>query len=74
MLNRLREIRDRIFLSDHEYKKKYCPFLYNWLFEMTDEERKEVYKKISEGAEERFQQGLEQGVCGIIYTMGKGDE
>lgn len=30
---------DSILLSDHEWKKKYCPTLYRYLFEMTPEER-----------------------------------
>jgi hypothetical protein len=28
----VREQLDKIILSDHEWKKKYCPFLYNYLF------------------------------------------
>ena len=36
---------DGIFLSDHEWKKKHCPNLYNYLFGMTDEERHEVWER-----------------------------
>lgn len=38
-MGKLREIFDSLVLSDHEWKKKYCPFLYHYLFEMTPEEK-----------------------------------
>ena len=56
---------DSIFLSDHEWKKKYCPTLYNYLFS-SEEERHNMYLKMSEGAEDRFKQGVNDGVCIII--------
>ena len=45
-LSWLREIWDKIILYDEEWKKKYCPHLYNYLFEMTDEERHKACKNI----------------------------
>ena len=42
-----REWLDRFLLSDHEWKKKYCPNLYHYLFEMTPEERSECFKNNS---------------------------
>lgn len=36
---------DRLFLSDQEYKKKYCTVLYNYLFS-TAEERHNMYTKM----------------------------
>ena len=41
-----RERWDSVVLSDHEWKKKYCPHLYSWLFEMTEEEKNKVMKNI----------------------------
>jgi hypothetical protein len=32
-----------LFLSDHEWKKKYCPHLYNYLFLMNDEKRHNLW-------------------------------
>jgi hypothetical protein len=34
---------DKMFLSDCEWKKKYCPNLFHYLFEMTDEERHQMW-------------------------------
>ena len=39
---KIREWLDSVFLSDHEWKKKYCPDLHNYLFRMTGEERRET--------------------------------
>lgn len=41
---KIREFLDRFLLSDHEWKKKYCPDLYHWIFEMSDEEKKKTYE------------------------------
>jgi len=49
MLNWLRK---RLFLSDHEWKKKNCPTLYNYLFELNDEERHSVFEKIVENSKQ----------------------
>lgn len=42
MGKKLREFFDRFFLTDHEWKKKYCPPLHHYLFEMTDEELRNI--------------------------------
>jgi len=39
----LHEKWDSMFMSDREWKKKNCPYLYNYLFQMTDEERHDVW-------------------------------
>ena len=44
----LRRIWDRLFLSDHEWKKKNCPHIYHWLFVMTPEERTAKWKEMCE--------------------------
>ncbi len=41
-----RENLDKILLSDQEWKKKYCPFLYDYLFEMAPEQRHEAFLEI----------------------------
>ena len=63
----LREKLDGIILSDHEWKKKYCPTLYNYLFCLNEEERHKQYLEMQKGAEERFQEGVRMGVCGTVY-------
>lgn len=45
-MNKLRRFIDRILLSDHEWKKKYCPELYHYLFEATAEERTAIFEKL----------------------------
>jgi len=47
-----REWLDRILLSDHRWKQKYCPDLFHWLFEMNDEERKKVIEEFKRNKEE----------------------
>ncbi len=44
----LREWYDRLVLSDHEWKKKYCPHIYHYLFEMGEKERSEFWKQVAE--------------------------
>lgn len=48
MLHWIREQTDKIILSDHEWKKKYCSHLFHYLFEMTNEERHQVWVKLRE--------------------------
>jgi len=47
-MGKIGEFVDRIILSDHEYKKKYCPHLYSYLFVLNDKERSVVLKKHAE--------------------------
>lgn len=39
IIKKIRKQIDKVLLSDHEWKKKYCPILYNYLFNMNDEQR-----------------------------------
>jgi len=48
MIEWMKEKFDRIILNDHEYKRKYCPFIYNYLFIVTSKERTEMFKKMIE--------------------------
>lgn len=63
-ISKIREWLDSIFLSDHEWKKKYCPNLYNYLFKMTDEERRET--NWAEKIREEIRQGKTSGF--FIYA------
>lgn len=38
---------DRLILSDHQWKRKYCPYLHGWLFEMTKEERERAFSELA---------------------------
>ena len=42
-MDKIRKFIDKFLLSDHEWKRKYCPTLYNYLFKMSDEERHEAF-------------------------------
>jgi hypothetical protein len=75
MKKKIREVLDRLLLSDHEWKKKYCPEVYSWLFELTDEERKEIIKKGKEHcdkvwklAEQNKRTELEQPKGSIVLS------
>jgi len=48
MLHWIRIQLDKVFLSDHEWKKKYCSHLFHYLFEMNDEERHQMWDKYYE--------------------------
>lgn len=48
MFNWIRMQIDKILLSDHEWKKKYCPTLYNYLFKMSPEERNKEWEELVE--------------------------
>lgn len=64
----IREWLDRIFLPDSEYKKKYCPFIYDYLFNKTLEERSQMFKEAMspERVKTRWDEGVAAGVCGTI--------
>jgi len=38
-----REKWDAMYLTDWEWKRKYCPNLYKYLFEMDDKERRKMW-------------------------------
>lgn len=40
---------DKLVLSDHNWKRKYCPTLYSWVFG-NEEERHGMWLKIAENA------------------------
>lgn len=46
----IRELIDRILLSDYKWKMKYCPTLAKWVFG-TDNDRKEMWDKIMENTQ-----------------------
>ena len=52
-MNFLRKWFDRILLNDFEWKKKYCPNLYRYLFEMNDIERKELWDNLQKFVEDK---------------------
>lgn len=51
-MGKLRAFLDRFLLNDHEWKKKYCPDLYHYLFEMTPKEKHEAWEKAKAWREE----------------------
>jgi hypothetical protein len=74
-LERTHKLSFRLLLSDYEWKKKYCPEVYSWLFELTDEERKEIIKKGKEHcdkvwklAEQNKRTELEQPKGSIVLS------
>jgi len=55
MFNWFRMQIDKIILNDHDWKKKYCPCLYHYLFEISDEERHRMWINIKKNKEELCQ-------------------
>jgi len=54
---------DGFLLPDHEWKKKYCPNLYSYLFSSPEKQR-EMLKNYD--PDKVFEEGVRAGVCGAI--------
>ena len=60
---------DKVLLSDHAWKEKYCPTLFGILAGEIDIMK--IHTK--ERAQKFFEEGCRQGVCGVIHIE-RGDD